>query len=103
MNEIGEVRYYEIVCLKKTAADLDETGSGWNLSIEVFLSLLLLNFEGKSGSKDTLKVNSDSVFQTFDTFWLTRIRMNGIFDMLLMIDIKLNNHDIVESQIEMQL
>ena len=89
MNEIGEVLYYEIVCLKKTASDLDETGSGWNLSIEVFLSLLLLNFEGKSGSEDTLKVNLDSGFETFDTFCLTHSRMNSILDLLIPIDIKL--------------
>jgi hypothetical protein len=36
---------------------LNKTGSCGNLPIKMFLSLLLLNFEGESGSQDSLKIN----------------------------------------------
>ncbi len=35
--------------------NLDECGSSRNLSVEMFLSLFLLNFEGKPRTEDTLK------------------------------------------------
>jgi hypothetical protein len=39
---------------------LNKTGSCGNLPIKMLLSLLLLNFEGESGSQDSLKINTAS-------------------------------------------
>ena len=55
MNFPSSLRIEFLICGITFPQTLNQTGCGWNLSVEMFLSLFLLYLQGEARAKNTLR------------------------------------------------